>query len=298
MSRIYEFRWNANFIPYFRLLKKDSLEEKPLLFGETLSLKVQEGRRCTGYEKSGEWHPCVQKTEGVKKCEDCKHKEGMSAIQYCDGFNTSLFGADELEALSKPHYLYFALFDRNLIKVGVSTTSRGFLRQIEQGAHFTLVIAEGMWGVPARQMETMISRSGMVDKIQGSQKKDIIFPDLSPEEGESILQKLAQEKLPLVTAYRNDFQQFISEYPKFYSWDKEYHLSEARTVTKPLQDISLKVGESLSGKLIAAKGPFLILETEREKILIDAKNLKGCEVNFSERPIGLEKESGFQGAMF
>ncbi len=299
MSRLFEFRWNSHNLPYFRMVEGDELRDFPLHFGVNCSLEILDNPLCTGYEKKGKWHPCVVGgVRGVKKCDACKAEEGMSAAQYCDGFNTEMFGADELESLNCPHYLYFALFDKNLIKVGVSSLGRGFLRQIEQGTHFALIVAEGMWGVPARQMETMIRRTGMIDKIQSSQKTNLIFPEITESEGRDILQKILVEKKPSVLGERPDFEQFFKEPPEFKSFAEFYKLQTAASISKPLTETTLEVGESVSGTLISAKGPFLVLETDAEKVLIDAKKLKGYSVDFSPKNIGLRKNDAFQSALF
>lgn len=280
-------------------MENESLREIPLHFGLNCSIEILENIACTGYEKNGEWHPCVAGgVTGVKKCEDCKTAEGMSAAQYCDGFNTEMFGADELESLNRPHYLYFALFDKNLIKVGVSSSGRGFLRQIEQGTHFAYIIAEGMWGVPARQMETMIRKTGMLDKIQSSQKTSLVFPEITEEEGRAVLEKTLAEKIPAILAERPDFEQFLKKPPEFKSFSEFYKLQTAKSIQKPLTDTTLEAGESVSGTLVAAKGPFLVLETDAEKVLIDAKKLKGYAVDFSPKNIGLRKNDAFQSALF
>lgn len=298
MPRVFEFRWNSQNLPYFRVVENDDLREMPLYFGVNVSLKITDDIRCTGFEKDGKWHDCAEKARGVKKCENCKRAEGMSAAQYCDGFNTEMFSADELESLNCPHYLYLALFDENLVKVGVSASSRGLLRQIEQGSHFCAIVADGMWGVPARQMETLIRRAGMPDKIQSSQKQNLIFPEISPEKGRKILENLIAEKIPAVLAERPDFEQFLKKPPAFHDFSKFYKIDAAKKIEKPLTDAALEVGESVSGALVAAKGPFLILETDAEKVLIDAKKLKGFEIDFSPREIGLRKNDAFQSALF
>lgn len=300
MPRIYEYRWKDEKNQYFRSVDyNNNLMEAPIQIGQNISIELTGDVVCTGYEKNFEWKPCISGgVPGVKKCEECKRQEGMPIAQYCDGFNTDMFSGEEVESLSTDHYVYFALFDENLIKVGVSSSSRGFMRQVEQGSHFSLIIADGLWGVPARQMETIIRRTGMIDKIQSSQKKNLIFPKLTEEQGKSVLMKLFEEKIPAVLAEKPDFEQFIKKEPEFKSFSDVYHLSEGEAIQKPLEDTPLVVGESVSGKIISAKGPFIVIETDAEKYLLEAKKLKGYEVNFSEKSAGLNKLEGFQGALF
>lgn len=298
-GRIFEFRWKDQFTPYFRVLSQGMVTEHFLPFGSHISISVTRGQTCVGYEKDGIWFPCASGgLEGTRKCEECKKMEGMPVAQYCDGFNTALFSGAELESLNFPHYVYFAQFDKGLIKVGVSSSSRGYLRQIEQGSHFALIIAEGMWGIPARQIETTLRRSGIIDKIQSSQKKDLVFPHITAEEGEKELRSLAEKHLPAVLAVQPQFEQFIKQPAEFMEFESYYRLKDAQDVQKPLHDPTIEVGEYVSGRVLSVKGPFLVIETDAEKILIDAKKLKGYAVDFSPKPIGLKKEEAFQGALF
>jgi len=299
IGKIYEFRWNQEFNPNFRVIRNDVLQETILPFGVNISLEVAGMYCCTGYEKNGEWHSCVQGgAPGTKRCEECKKREGMPVAQYCDGFNTDMFSGEELEQLSTPHHVYFALFNKNLVKVGVSSSSRGYLRQIEQGSQYTLVVAQGMWGVPARQMETIIRKNGMLDKVQGSQKKDLFFAPITEEEAKTELLHLAEKHLPIVSAQRPELSQYFLDPPEFLEFSSNYHLEEAKRIEKPMHTTDLLPGESISGTLLAAKGSFLLLETDSERILLDAKKLKGYDVDFSAKPIGLKKEEAFQGTLF
>ncbi len=297
-ERIFEFRWKDESSPYFRIAHDNHISEHMLPFGSEICLEVVDGPVCMGYEKLDGWHPCVAGAKGVRKCEECKRQEGMPIAQYCDGFNTEMFSGEELESLSAPHYVYFALFDKGLVKVGVSGSSRGFLRQIEQGTQFALIIADGMWGIPARQMETTIRRAGVVDKIQVSQKKDLVFPDITASAAHKELLELAERYLPGVLAIYPQFEQFVKYPPQFLEFESFYHLQDALDIRKPLHDPTLEIGEYVSGTLVAVKGPFLVIETDSEKVLLDAKRLKGNLVDFSAKPVGLKKDEAFQSALF
>jgi len=62
--------------------------------------------------------------------------------------------------------------------------------------------------------------------------------------------------------------------------------------------IELEKEEWLSGKILAIKGQFMILETPGEVISICMKNLFGRTVEFEEKPSGLKKNAAFQGTLF
>lgn len=298
-EQIFEFRWRDEKTPYFRVIRNGTIYERVLSFGQNFSIEITDNYSCSGYDKGDGWHPCVAGgVPGVRKCEECKKQEGMSAAQYCDGFNTEMFSGEELETLNHPHYLYFALFDEHLVKVGVSGSSRGLLRQIEQGSHFSYIFAEGMWGVPARQMETLIRKNGMIDKVQGSQKSGLLFPEITKEKAEKIFAELLEKHKTAVLTQRPEFEQYFKNPPEFQDFSDAYHLRQAQMVEKPLHETSLETSESLSGTLIAAKGPLLLLETDTERILVQPKKFKGHQVDFAPRPIGLHKKDAFQSALF
>lgn len=298
-DQIFEFRWKDEKTPYFRVIRNGATFEHVIPFGQNLSVEVTSSYSCAGYDKGQGWQPCVSGgVQGVRKCEGCKKQEGMPVAQYCDGFNTNMFSGEELETLNHPHYVYFALFDKDLVKVGVSGSSRGYLRQIEQGSHFAYIIAEGMWGVAARQMETIIKKNGMLDKVQGSQKSGLLFPEITQPQAQKIFTELLEKHIPAVAAQRPELEQYLKNPPVLEDFSEFYHLRQAQMIEKPLQEVTLEPGESISGTLLAAKGPLLLLETDTERLLLQPKKFKGHQVSFAPRPIGLEKKDAFQSALF
>jgi hypothetical protein len=299
LETVYEYRWKDDQSPYFRVIQNGVLTERPVYFGRNISVEVGGNIQCAGYEKDGVWNNCATGgAHGVRKCEECKKREGMPVAQYCDGFNTDMFSGEELEKLSCPHYVYLAFFDSGLIKVGVSSSERGYLRQIEQGSHYTMIVAEGMWGVPARQFETILRKAGIIDKIQSSQKKDALLGTIDKKAAQKEMEELLAKYLPAVLAQRPDFEQYLKKPAEVFEWSEKYHLQEAKKSDKPIHSTDLGLGESVSGTLLSAKGSFLVLETDAERVILDAKKLKGYRVDFSAKALGLQKEQAFQGALF
>ncbi|MBI5414870.1 DUF2797 domain-containing protein [Candidatus Peregrinibacteria bacterium] len=296
--RIFDFQWKDEKTPQFLCSKDGKLEEKKLVFGENLTLSITSGIKCAGYEKNGVWNPCPHENVGSRKCPDCKQKEGLSVAQFCDGDNLGMFSSEDLEKLQTPHYLYLALFQKDMFKVGVSSVSRGYLRQMEQGTHFALILAEGMGGILARQAEKFLTKCGIPDKILSSQKKEFLFPDISEEEGKRVLLSAIQKYIPALLHDRPEIKSFLKEPCEFLNFENYFHLQDAKNCQKPLHAISLKLGDILSGKVLSVKGSFLVMETDREKIILNAKDLFGFEIDFIEKPLGMILEKGFQSAMF
>ena len=297
--RVYDFRWKDEKTPYFEVCVGDRQMQQVLNFGTPLTIKVTGDLKCAGYDRDGEWQKCVNGgVEGIRVCEDCKRATGYPVAQYCDGFNTHMFNAEELESLNKPHYLYLALFDNHLIKIGVSSSSRGYMRQIEQGSFCCMVIAENMWGVPARQMEQAIRKSGVTDKVQSSQKEASIFPNMTVEEAQKKLEEIAAEVIPVAKGHKPEWAQFFLDQPKFLHFDEYYHLPEAQKIAENPHVVKLNPQESISGRLMAVKGAFILLNTEEELVAINGRKLRGYEVNFAALPFGLDTQGGFQGSLF
>lgn len=298
MSHIFHFSWADDTTPQFEFGSGEELQKKSISFGDSISIEVASNIHCAGYMRDWVWKPCPYEDCESKKCEDCKKKEGLAVAQFCDGNNLDLFSPEQLEQLNTPHYVYLALFRPDVYKVGVSSLSRGFLRQIEQGSHFCLVIAQGMGGVLARQIESFFRKCGVPDKIAGSQRKGFVFPEISVEEGQDILTGIVDKYLPSLLFDRREAKPFLISPPEFHSFENVYHLPDAIKCEKPLHSLTLKKGECVSGTLLAVKGSFLIIETDAEKVLINAKDLRGYEVDFSPKPAGLRMEEAFQGALF
>ena len=306
-GHIFEFRWRAvgsSFAPYFRVADAaGQLQEIPLEIGGPIGIRIEQDNRCAGAEIDDSWRACPHgQPAGTRRCDACKQDIGFIPAQHCDGFNTGSFNAEELESLNVPHYVYLALLARGLIKVGVSAESRGFLRQIEQGSQACLVVSRGMWGVPARQLETLIKRNGLADKVFGAQKRGRFFPDITPEEAEAALQETAQTAVAPAAATREAFQKSLVSPPEFYDFSAEYHLEAGKALALPLVESQLEVGEELGGTLVSAKGGMLLISTGEERVLLDAKLLCGrggvVAADAAQVPVGLRKQGSVQGGLF
>jgi hypothetical protein len=298
---IFDFRWEeSSSRPYFEICAQNALKKKELSIGEKFSITlVDETQKCTGAKIKGEYRPCPDNFVGSKKCEKCKKAEDYFPCQFCNGFNCSRFREEKIENCDSDHMVYLALFDTDLVKVGVSRVSRGKARQFEQGSHFTRVFAKGMSGVMARRIETTLIKSGFPDKIPATRKKNILFPELSLEEGKSILEEkynFAQDQIislmPEMKKFlvENEFWDMRSFYAEFVDVLKEYALL--------VHIETLEEGESVSGDLVMVKGSFLVINTKTELVVILAKNLVGKDVSFDECEIGITKNGGFQGGLF
>lgn len=295
--RVFGFRWKATDECVLQAVVDDRFGLRIIRLNDSLSIEVVSDVLCAGSFVHEKWFPCVDKSSGRSKCERCRAKEGNYIYTSFDGFKKDGFSEQELAQIDGAHVVYLALFDKTLIKVGVSQKERKVLRQLEQGSHYTLFIAETPDGVAARQIETLFRKSGIADKIKPSQKKNFLCPELSEEDGKRILLDLFSTHDVILEAF-SYLKEYLLDSPEFCSWSDFYGLPSIQSRKKPLHFISLAEGDSVSGKVVALKGSFVVLETPDEFVFIVMKNLFGRVVDFSEKPDGLRLKEVFQSALF
>jgi hypothetical protein len=294
---MYDFRWLNSTAAEIQASSGEQFGKKALSVGNDVSLEICSDVKCGGSFAENTWSPCPSKSVGKSKCEVCRAREKNFVFTVFDGFNRENVSESDLQKIAGPHVVYLALFDKNLIKVGVSKRERKELRQLEQGAHYTLFIAETSDGILARQIETLLRKSGLVDKIKPSQKKEFLCPEIAEKEGEEILRKVFESHKEVFQDHAL-LQNFLTKTPEFISWKSAYHLTNIEKSAKAFHSVTLNDKESVSGKIISMKGPFLVIETPDELVSVCAKDLLGREIEFEEKPAGLILRSAFQSALF
>jgi hypothetical protein len=275
---IFDFRWDDKTSkPYFQIIKNNNIENKFLEYDKELSISVIDNSfECVGNIQNKKYSPCLTSEKETKKCDKCKKLEDYFPCQYCNGFNCNKFRNDKIQNCDDEHMVYLALFSKDIVKVGVSKLSRMKARQIEQGSHFTIIFAKGMSGVMARRLEYNIGKLGFPDKIPANKKKEIIIPKIDLEEGKQIL----NQKYNLAKNYIIDSMPEMLKYivdDEFWDLRELYskNFENLEKSNKPIQFLSLEKGDSINGVLRGTKGSFLIIETEREIVLILAKKFIG-----------------------
>ncbi len=294
---MYDFRWQDPTHAEIQASFGEKFGKKPVSIGQNLSLEICSDVKCGGSFIDEKWSPCPSKNVGKSKCDVCRARERSFVFTVFDGFNRENVTESDLQQIAGPHVVYLALFDKNLIKVGVSKKERHDLRQLEQGSHYTLFIAETPDGIFARQIETLLRKSGLTDKIKASSKKEFLCPEIAEKEGEEILRKIFETHKITFKNHELLSKYFIKN-PEFVTWKSFYHLTNIEKSSKAFHSVTLNTGESVSGKIIAMKGPFLVIETPDELVSVCAKDLLGREIEFEEKPAGLVLNSAFQSALF
>ncbi len=296
---VHDFRWRDENYCEFSAISNERLGRKVVKIGDKISFeKINSERKCVGSVFENKWQPCPQKAVGKQKCDFCRSRERSFIYTVFDGFDRSNVSETDLQKISTPHIVYLAFFDGELIKVGVSHLERKTIRQLEQAAHFTLFVAETKNGIEARQIETILKRSGMADKVKITQKRDFLFPEVTSENGEKVLRNLWETKVSALNEFDKLKTQILST-PEFQSWEKFYGTDQIEKLSKPYHSIeNLKKDESVSGEILAIKGPFLIIDVGEEIVSFCVKDLLGYEVDFTEKPVGINLNSAFQKSLF
>jgi len=256
-----------------------------------------------GSLKNGVYSSCKHQAIGVKKCEDCKKKEDYFPCQFCNGFNCVRFSPEKIENCDAEHMVYLALFSEEIVKVGVSRISRGKARQFEQGSHMSRIFAQGISGVQARRIETNLTKAGFPDKIPATQKRNILFPEISEENAKNLLEEKYQFAREYIISMMPEMKKFLVENEvwdlrSFYAGTNE-QFEALKMSSKPVHFLEMKAGDSVGGFLRMVKGSYLIIETPTELVSILAKDLIGKECSFDRCEEGISLASGgFQGALF
>jgi len=291
---VYDFRWSDEQSVRFEASDGTRFGNKPLRIGDNLSISVQDQVACAGSNRDGVWKPCPEQAAGRAKCDTCRNREGSFVYTSFNGFNTDIFTPEDLQKIDGEHWVYIALFDENIQKIGVSKNARKTMRQLEQGSVASLFIAKTPNGVAARQIETLFRKSGMLDKIQSQAKKDAWQLEISEQQAESIMQQKLETHKNCLQEHPH-LKDFLLDPAEFKAWSPDYGLP---ITGSDIHEIKLDINESVSGKIVAIKGAYVLLNTGSELASICARDLRGLWVDFEPIPAGLNLNQALQGALF
>lgn len=294
----FDIRWHDTHSVELQVHNKEKFGRKQYKKGDTISFEInRDSVECVGSMVDGVWQPCLYHTTGYARCKPCKAREGSFVYTMFDGFNTDMFNEDDLIKIAGPHVVYLALFDQDVFKVGVSGAGRKELRQVEQGSFATLYIAETENGTQARQIETLIGKSGIKDKIKSSQKKDSIVPHINPEEAQKSLEEIASPLKELFEEYPK-LKNFMLDPFEYKSWEEVYGIDILKAEEQRLHPVSLSEGDAISGTIRALRGPFVVIDTGEELISLCMKDYVGKKLSFATRAPGLYTKQAFQNSLF
>ncbi|MCB9809580.1 DUF2797 domain-containing protein [Candidatus Peribacteria bacterium] len=298
--QLFAYRWHDDAVTELQAIADGRYYgTRPVRLGETMSITRVSEKHCAGYRREGVWHPCTSGSPaGKAQCDSCGAKEGSFVFTVFDGFDQSALTAEDLQRLQHPTQVYLALFDREIIKVGVTASHRGDRRQWEQGSSYTAYIADVPDGITARQIETLVRRLGVADKVPASKKHSLVLPPVDAAEATVLLQQLYERIQTEAFTEHPHLQSFLSPTLTVQDWGEVYGTAALGISPAAVQHLELQVGEGISGTVRAMKGVHLLLEAGDEWHSLCMKDLYGCGVDCAERATGTHLQTATQKSLF
>ena len=185
--------------PHLVLNVLDSKERYKLpVAGNRFLLERLDARYCTGRFdlESFEAECCPHNAELPDDYKDTSCPECLEAT----GFNPSFYHAQvvsskQLAYNATPHFVYMVFFAENLVKVGISATSRNIERLLEQGARAAMLLGVFDNADEARLLEeALCGHADIIETLRSSKKSDLIRENTyNVAEAEEVLTSYAQK---------------------------------------------------------------------------------------------------------
>ncbi len=264
------------------------IEKRELIHGETINLKINDLGFCIGTELDrGVWISCQENqsrhgktkrdhpnevTQG-NQCSLCLSEDFFSCRKICTGnfCNPSSQKAFDLCQPAETAVYLTKIGDKN--KVGVSLNP--LKRWVEQGSDFATWVIK-LPGLEARKVEHEISGafnfslqvSSKYKSSQLHQKMD----GKSLEELEMAIEAVKQTGTAI--AKERGKPVVVNPDPTFQSLSKYY--GDLDAISRPVQEIKIDRGVEIGGKIIAIKGPLIVIEKNGYFFSVNSKKLSGC----------------------
>ncbi|EGX57173.1 hypothetical protein SZN_24158 [Streptomyces zinciresistens K42] len=243
----------------------DGGRRSALTWGKRVAFGVAEGgvRTCVG----ARGHACPRRaavpgrgTGG--RCEECARLDRAHSV-----------AADTLADDPRPYHVYLAWFGPGMAKVGITAVERGPVRLLEQGAVCFSRLGSGPLMAARRTEELLRAALRVPDRVPYADKRTV----------RSALPASAAER----AAELADLHARASALP---GWPESLDRAPFRPVDHAgvfgLAALPAAVGEvaelvaggAVSGRLAAAAGPDLHLETTRGVVVVDTRLMKGWEL--------------------
>lgn len=160
-----------------------------------IKIKKTMEKHCKGYYDllKRETVPCQSFTDLTEseycQCKACQTKSGFDL---CLGYNGSICRTNSDTArkfCNEEHHVYLAYFANDKLKVGTAASYRKYERLLEQGAVYSIFLAQTPNGRIARQLESRISNLGIASRANSSYKMNNFIIDREQEEIDKMLMK-------------------------------------------------------------------------------------------------------------
>lgn len=249
--------------------------------------------------------PCKSFTNltesGYSQCKECQEKSGFDLCLGCNGSTCQTNSNKARIFCHEGHHVYLAYFANDKLKVGTAASYRKYERILEQGALYSIFLAQTPNGRIARQIESQISKLGITSRVNSSYKMNNFIIDMEQEE---IDRMLMQEYESILRNIDERFKKYFikPEYNNFINISDKVRqnlLEESRQLNlfggmddpthKEYEKISKP--EYISGEIQTTVGSLILLKNENKYSVVNMKSLEGWMVDFKKREIG-EKNNG------
>lgn len=274
-----------------------------------ISLQRTNQKRCKGYYDLGRKQivPCRTFKDltgsNYSQCVECQTNSGFDLCLGCNGDNCQTNSDKAKRFCEEGHHVYLAYFANDKLKVGTAASYRKYERLLEQGALYSIFLAEVPNGRLARKIENEVSKLGITTRVNASYKMNNFVIDRTDEEigqmlmseYETILSKInGENKQYFIKPAYNNFtnisdkvrQNLLEESRQltiFGGMDEPEH-KEYEKVSKP---------ECVSGEIKATVGSLILLKKDNRYSVVNMKSLEGWLVDFRKIELG-EKNGSFE----
>ena len=141
-----------------------------------IEVKKTMEKHCKGYYDliKKEIVPCKSFSNltdsGYSQCKECQEKSGFDLCLGCNGSTCQTNSGKAREFCHEGHHVYLAYFANDKLKVGTAASYRRYERILEQGALYSIFLAQTPNGRMARQIESQISKLGIASRVNSSYK--------------------------------------------------------------------------------------------------------------------------------
>lgn len=230
------------------------------------------------------------------QCRECQTKSGFDLCLGCNGSKCQTNSDAARKFCNEGHHVYLAYFANDKLKVGTAASYRKYERLLEQGALYSIFLAQVPNGKIARQLESRISNLGIASRVNSSYKMNnfVISREqdeidrMLMEEYKSILQKMDDEyKKYFIKPEYNNFTN-ISDKVRQNLLEESRQLTLFGGMDEPEHKTYEKVSkpEGVSGEIKATVGSLMLLKKDNKYSVVNMKNLEGWIVDFKKRKIG------------
>ncbi|WP_199552058.1 DUF2797 domain-containing protein [Streptomyces sp. N35] len=236
--------------------------ESPLAYGQELGFVARGGRRCLGVRRGRRRTPCptgagVSARAARAQCEECARIDRSYSV-----------AADTMTDDPRPYAVYLATFGPGLVKVGITADERGSARLLEQGAVAFTWLGRGPL-MAARRVEELVGVAlGVPDRIPYA-KKRAVRATLPPADEWAAELVRAHARAVGLAGWPESMTTAACEVVDHRGEFGLAGLTQAASVVRELVD-----GGVVAGRLVAAAGPDLHLDTGRGLVL-DGRLLGG-----------------------